>query len=65
MKSYRKRQIIKIFKITRAKAKNFYKLRDIYVFKQKFEFADKVQGRAFGSIMYHLHSRKWNRRADK
>ena len=55
MRSYRKRQIVKIFKTARAKAKNFYKLRDIYVFKQKFEFADKVQGRAFGSILYYLH----------
>ena len=66
MRSYRKRQIIKIFKTTRAKAKRLYSLtltdKD---YKKAFECAEKVQGRAFGSVMYHSHSRKWNGRADK
>lgn len=56
MRSYRKRQIIKIFKTTRAKAKRLYSLREIdNAHKQAFECADRVHGRAFGSVMYHLH----------
>lgn len=56
MRSYRKRQIVKIYKLTRAKAVRLYPLREIdNAYKKAFECADRVQGRAFGSVMYHLH----------
>lgn len=56
MRSYRKRQIIKIFKITRAKAKRLYSLMlTDNAYKQAFKSVDTLHGRAFGSVMYHLH----------
>lgn len=56
MRSYRKRQIIKIFKTTRAKAKRLYSLcLTDKSYNRAFVCADKVQGRAFGSILYYLH----------
>lgn len=59
MKSYRKRQMIKIFKKKRAKAKRLYSLMlTDNAYKQAFECADKVQGRAFGSVLYYLHKIK-------
>ena len=47
--------MIKIFKTARAKAKRFYPMLLDEYYNKKFECADKVQGRAFGSVMYHLH----------
>ena len=55
MRSYRKRQIIKIFKTARAKAKRFYPLLLDEYYNKKIECADRLQCRAFGSVMYHLH----------
>ena len=56
MRNYRKRQIIKIFKITRAKAKRLYSLMlTDNAYNRAFVCADRVHGRAFGSVMYHLH----------
>lgn len=56
MRSYRKRQVIKIFKTTRAKAKRLYSLcLTDKSYNRAFVCADRVHGRAFGSIMYHSY----------
>ena len=56
MRSYRKRQMVKIYKKTRRKCIRLFSLacRD-KSYAGKYTTVERVHGRAFGSILYYLH----------